>query len=64
MGPSNTTPREESGRSGAVCRQPCCPLCNGPLVPLRGDYRCSRCLFHLCVGCEAPEVPGGLDRGD
>jgi hypothetical protein len=29
-----------------------CPVCNGSLILLRGDYRCSRCHFTLCVGCE------------
>ncbi len=36
-------------------KPPCCPVCNGPLVPLRSAYRCSRCFFILCVGCEAAE---------
>jgi len=31
-----------------------CPVCSGPLVPLRGTYRCTRCCYSLCVGCEAP----------
>ena len=29
-----------------------CPVCGGVLVPLRGQWRCSRCQFSLCVGCE------------
>jgi hypothetical protein len=29
-----------------------CPVCGGGLVPLRGQWRCSRCFFALCVGCE------------
>ena len=37
-------------------RPPCCPVCNGQRVPLRGAYRCSRCMFILCVGCEAAEA--------
>jgi hypothetical protein len=36
-------------------RDPACPVCSGVLVPLRGLYRCSRCSFSLCVGCEAEE---------
>ena len=31
---------------------PPCPLCNGQLVPLHGAYRCARCSFILCAGCE------------
>jgi hypothetical protein len=33
--------------------KPCCPLCNNVLIPLRGFFRCSRCFFTLCAGCEA-----------
>ncbi|MGH7173221.1 MAG: hypothetical protein ACRELG_23310 [Gemmataceae bacterium] len=29
-----------------------CPVCSGQLVPLRNSYRCSRCGYHLCTGCE------------
>ncbi len=31
---------------------PACPMCGGGLVPLRGAWRCSRCYFALCAGCE------------
>ena len=40
---------------------PCCPVCNGLLVPLRGSYRCVRCLFTLCVGCEAADATDSAD---
>lgn len=30
-----------------------CPVCGGGLVPLRGSWRCGRCAFVVCVGCEA-----------
>ncbi|HTU23123.1 MAG TPA: hypothetical protein VMG10_34120 [Gemmataceae bacterium] len=38
-----------------------CPVCSGSLIPLHNAYRCSRCCYHLCAGCEQPEVelPGG-----
>jgi hypothetical protein len=36
-----------------------CPMCGGGLVPLRGAWRCSRCYFALCVGCEM-----GLETAD
>jgi hypothetical protein len=29
-----------------------CPACGGVLVPLRSAWRCSRCYFSLCAGCE------------
>ena len=34
-----------------------CPACNGPLIPLRDAYRCSRCFLTLCVGCDAADGP-------
>ena len=47
---------DEPGQEPATNRQPCCPVCNGALVELRGQYRCSRCYFTLCVGCETVDV--------
>lgn len=38
---------------------PRCPVCSGSLVPLHNAYRCSRCGYHLCAGCE-PIEPGAL----
>ncbi|HEY7313690.1 MAG TPA: hypothetical protein VH643_30350 [Gemmataceae bacterium] len=35
---------------------PHCPVCSGSLVPLHNSYRCSRCSYHLCIGCEAIET--------
>jgi len=32
--------------------QPACPLCQGRLLPQRGQLRCARCCFTLCAGCE------------
>ncbi len=29
-----------------------CPLCSGSLVPLHNSYRCARCSYPLCAGCE------------
>jgi hypothetical protein len=31
---------------------PKCPACGGMLVPMRSAWRCSRCYFSLCAGCE------------
>jgi hypothetical protein len=48
------TPRaRDSPRSEG---EPPCPVCEGPLIPLRGVFRCSRCYFSLCLGCEAGET--------
>jgi hypothetical protein len=38
-----------------VCRPPC-PVCSGALVPLHNLYRCSRCFYTLCAGCEPVEA--------
>jgi hypothetical protein len=65
MSASDAKAHEEQGRGGrAGCGQPPCPVCGGPLIPLRGQYRCSRCLFSLCVGCEPEEVPASAETGD
>jgi hypothetical protein len=29
-----------------------CPVCGGSLVPTRAAWRCRRCSFTLCAGCE------------
>jgi hypothetical protein len=40
-----------------------CPVCAGRLVYLRSQYRCSRCCYSFCVGCEdGPTAePGGQE---
>lgn len=36
-----------------------CPMCGGAaLTPQRGAWRCTRCGFSLCVGCEPEMLPG------
>jgi hypothetical protein len=47
---SSATPQEEPRNEPVT---PCCPVCNGQLIELRGQYRCTRCYFTLCVGCES-----------
>ena len=44
----------DRGESACTFR---CPVCSGPLVPLPNFYRCVRCGYHQCAGCEqtAPE---------
>lgn len=45
--PKNARPADSSARHGVAC-----PFCDGVLVPLRGEYRCLRCCFSICPGCE------------
>jgi hypothetical protein len=33
-----------------------CPLCSESLVPLHNSYRCSRCSYQFCAGCEPVET--------
>jgi hypothetical protein len=48
----------------ATTTAPPCPMCGGGLVPLRGQWRCSRCYFALCIGCEPVLGHEGGDTGD
>lgn len=41
-----------------------CPYCGGALVPLRGTWRCDRCGFQLCQGCEAGDAVGSPVESD
>ena len=62
MPSSNGSPAEECRVGGATaCGAPRCPVCDGALVPLRGQYRCARCYFSICAGCE--DVPGYAPGG-
>jgi ribosomal protein S27AE len=38
-----------------VVARPGCPICGGSVVPTGMRYRCGRCGFSLCVGCEPVE---------
>jgi hypothetical protein len=38
--------------TSATTSAPPCPVCGGVLVPMRDAWRCSRCYFSLCAGCE------------
>jgi hypothetical protein len=53
---STPPPAPEAPRPAALC-----PLCQGGLVRLRDAYRCGRCSFVICVGCEAVAVGPGAD---
>jgi hypothetical protein len=45
--PKSPRPVESPARRGVAC-----PFCDGMLVPLRGEFRCLRCCFSICPGCE------------
>jgi hypothetical protein len=51
---AGSQPGREAGRLAG--RHLPCPACSGPLLELRGLYRCTRCYFTLCVGCEAADA--------
>jgi hypothetical protein len=58
MRPHMTLTDRETGKDTSRNEgEPSCPVCEGPLIPLCGFYRCSRCFFSLCLGCEAGEAP-------
>jgi len=40
---------------------PLCPVCNGSLVPLGGQFRCGRCHFTVCEGCDGAAAGSGAD---
>ena len=54
---------EQPDKAPPPCR-PLCPVCSGPLIPLRDFYRCARCSFSICVGCEGPGPYFPADAGD
>lgn len=43
-------PESNSRMCISVCER--CPMCGGPMVEARTLYRCLRCAFMVCVGCE------------
>jgi ribosomal protein L37AE/L43A len=40
-----------------------CPICGGSLLPRPADWRCGRCGFQICAGCDPSFAaePGGRD---
>jgi hypothetical protein len=40
---------------------PRCPLCSGALIALPSAYRCTRCCYHHCVGCEPSDAAAPSD---
>jgi hypothetical protein len=55
---TESTPALSSQEPPATACPPC-PVCSGPLVCLRNQYRCSRCYYCFCVGCEDGPVANG-----
>jgi hypothetical protein len=53
--PSHTEPPSDRPGPGnsAAGNQPWCPVCHGQLLYLRGQFRCSRCYFSLCLDCDS-----------
>ena len=48
----NTT-QDDPVQTSTPPRLPTCPCCAGPLILLRGLFRCTRCQYSLCFGCES-----------
>jgi len=40
--------------------EPACPVCSGPLIPLRDIYRCARCSHSFCESCEGGAESSGF----
>jgi hypothetical protein len=54
--PQPQQPREEFLLSSSLR----CPVCNALMVEQRGNWRCSRCSFSLCLSCGAGYDEDGL----
>jgi hypothetical protein len=39
-----------------TARQPVCPVCGGRFVPLGRFWRCTRCFFSSCDGCDGMDA--------
>jgi hypothetical protein len=48
--------KQHAAEAPPAPRPPLCPLCAGRLVLLHNAYRCNRCRFSLCAGCEGVDV--------
>jgi hypothetical protein len=47
-----SVPSEPVLGSKRVARAPACPLCTAPLIELRSFWRCPRCYYLICAGCD------------
>ncbi len=54
----------ETVRETPNSRPSTCPVCGGPCTPTRDGFRCARCHFSLCVGCEPGDRPEPADGDD
>jgi hypothetical protein len=59
---TRSSAEEQPDKAPAPGRPPC-PVCSGPLLPLRDFYRCSRCGFSICAGCEGADSYPPADGG-
>ena len=50
------SPQDRTKNSSAPVRSPSCPCCAGPLIVLRGMFRCARCQYTLCMDCEGADA--------
>jgi hypothetical protein len=48
--------RDDRLAEGSANRAVTCPFCDGVLVPQRDAYRCLRCCFSICPGCDVASV--------
>jgi hypothetical protein len=49
---TNPIPSKPTANHTPTCGQQTCPVCMGVLIPVGGAWRCSRCCFAFCEGCE------------
>jgi hypothetical protein len=52
--------RDDRPHEGTVARGVTCPFCDGVLVPQRDAYRCLRCGFSICPGCDVASAPDSV----
>ena len=64
MQPSTYTPPAESAQRRQNSKlQPACPVCGGPINEHGRQFRCPRCAFVTCIGCEGRRGEA-LEDGD
>jgi hypothetical protein len=61
---TNPLPNQQVNKSHSPSSQPTCPVCQGLLVDLRGSFRCVRCQFTICEGCEGGPAGPWLSLAD
>jgi hypothetical protein len=48
--------RDDRATQVSAHRGVTCPFCDGVLVPQRDVYRCPRCCFSICPGCDVASL--------